>query len=201
MALAARLVVLVRHGETPWSLAGKHTGRTDIALTDAGRDAARRVGEALAGRAFARVLSSPLARALDTCRLAGFGDRAERDEALLEWDYGEYEGLTTPEIRAARPDWWLWRDGCPGGEAPGEVAARVDPLVASLAASEGDVLVFAHAHLLRVLAARWLGLPPSEGRLFALGTASLSALGFEREERVIARWNDDSHLRRAPSAT
>jgi broad specificity phosphatase PhoE len=196
MALAARLVVLVRHGETPWSLAGKHTGRTDVGLTEAGREAARRVGPALAGHAFARVLTSPLSRALDTCRLAGFGDRAEREPALLEWHYGDYEGLTTPEIRAGRPDWSLWRDGCPGGEAPDEVAARVDPLVASLAALEGDALVFAHGHVLRMLAARWLGLPPSEGRLFALGTAAVSALGFEREGRVIARWNDDSHLRR-----
>jgi broad specificity phosphatase PhoE len=195
MALAPRLVVLVRHGETPWSLAGKHTGRTDVALTDAGRDAARRVGLALGGHSFARVLSSPLSRALDTCRLAGFGERVERDDALLEWNYGDDEGRTTAEIRAERPGWSVWRDGCPGGETPGEVAARVDPLVASFAASEGDVLVFAHAHLLRVLTARWLGLAPSEGRLFALNTASLSALGFEREERVIARWNDESHLR------
>src|SRR5262245_32889830 len=142
MALAPRLVVLVRHGETPWSLAGKHTGRTDVALTDAGRDAARRVGLALGGRVFARVLSSPLSRALGTCLLAGFGERVERDDALLEWHYGDYEGLTTAEIRVGRPGWSVWRDGCPGGEAPGEVAARVDPLVASLAALEGDALIF-----------------------------------------------------------
>lgn len=197
MALAAHQIVLVRHGETPWSLAGKHTGRTDVALTDAGREGACRAGAALAGRAFARVLSSPLSRALDTCRLAGFGNAAERSDALLEWHYGDYEGRTTPEIRAERPGWTVWCDGCPGGEAAADVAARVDPLVASLAAAEGDVLVFAHAHLLRVLAARWLGLPPAEGRLFALGTASLSALGFEREQRVVVRWNDDAHLRPA----
>ncbi len=198
MALAARQIVLVRHGETPWSLAGKHTGRTDVALTDAGRAAARRVGQALAGRPFARVLSSPLSRALDTCRLAGFGAQAEAESALLEWHYGDYEGRTTPEIRAERPGWAVFRDGCPGGESAADVAARVDPLVASFAAAEGDVLVFAHAHVLRVLAARWLGLPPAEGRLFALGTASLSALGFEREQRVLARWNDEAHLRTTP---
>lgn len=195
MTIAPRQIVLVRHGETPWSIAGKHTGRTDLALTDAGRASAARVGRALAGRAFARVLSSPLSRALDTCRGAGFGDAVELESALLEWHYGDYEGLTTPEIRAGRPGWFLWRDGCPNGEAAADVAARVDPLLAALAAGEGDVLVFAHGHVLRVIAARWLGLPPSDGRLFALGTAALCALGTEREQRVLARWNDDSHLR------
>jgi broad specificity phosphatase PhoE len=194
----SRQIVLVRHGETPWSLAGKHTGRTDVGLTDAGREGARRVGESLAGRDFTRVLSSPLSRALDTCRLAGFGGAAQADGALLEWDYGDYEGLTTPEIRATRPGWSLWRDGCPGGDAARDVEARLDPLVAALGAAEGDAVVFAHGHILRALAARWLGLPASEGRLFALTTAAICVLGFEREARVLARWNDDAHLRAHP---
>lgn len=182
-------VVLVRHGETEWSRDGRHTGRTDVPLTDVGRAQAERLEDALGEWRTPRVLASPLSRALDTCRLAGLGDRAEVSVALLEWDYGEYEGITTKEIRASRPGWFLWRDGCPGGETADQVGARVDPLIAELKAEEGDAALFAHGHLLRVLTARWLGLPPQDGALFALGTATLSVLGFERETAVIRRWN------------
>jgi broad specificity phosphatase PhoE len=182
-------VVLVRHGETEWSRDLRHTGRTDVPLTEAGRREAERLREELSGRSFARVLTSPLERAAETCRLAGLGERAERRDALLEWDYGEYEGITTEQIREHRPGWFLWRDGCPGGETADDVGARVDPLVDELAALDGDVALFSHGHLLRVLAARWLGLAPESGALFALGTGTLSILGFEREVRVIRRWN------------
>jgi broad specificity phosphatase PhoE len=182
-------VVLVRHGETEWSRALKHTGRTDVPLTEAGRRQAALLREALADRRFERVLTSPLGRAMETCRLAGLGERAERTEALLEWDYGEYEGATTGEIRRRRPGWLLWRDGCPGGETAAEVGARADPLVAELRALRGDAILFAHGHVLRVLAARWLGLGPEAGALFALSTATLSVLGFERETAVLVRWN------------
>ena len=182
-------IVLIRHGETEWSRDGRHTGRTDIPLTDTGRRQAELVGEWLAGRSFARVLTSPLGRALDTCRLAGLGDRAEPREELLEWDYGEYEGMTTPQIRERRPDWYLWRDGCPGGESAADVGRRVDGLVAELREADGDAAVFAHGHVLRVLTARWLGLDPEKGALFALATATLSALGWERETAVIRVWN------------
>ena len=182
-------IVLIRHGETEWSRDGRHTGRTDIPLTDAGRRQAALVGEWLAGRTFARVLTSPLGRALETCRLAGFGDRAEPREELLEWDYGEYEGLTTPQIRERRPDWYLWRDGCPGGESAADVGRRVDSVVAELREADGDVALFAHGHVLRVLTARWLELGPDKGALFALATATLSALGWERESAVIRAWN------------
>jgi probable phosphoglycerate mutase len=147
------------------------------------------VGEWLAGRTFARVLTSPLGRALETCRLAGLGDRAEPREELLEWDYGEYEGVTTAQIRERRPDWYLWRDGCPGGESAVDVGRRVDGLVAELREADGDAAVFAHGHVLRVLTARWLGLDPEKGALFALATATLSALGWERETAVIRVWN------------
>jgi broad specificity phosphatase PhoE len=182
-------VVLVRHGETEWSRDGRHTGRTDVPLTDEGRSQAGRLGDALSDWSFTRVLASPLGRALDTCRLAGFGDRAELSDALLEWDYGEYEGETTAQIRELRPGWNLWRDGCPGGEAVADVGARVDPLVSELKASEGDVVVFAHGHLLRVLAACWAGLPPEAGARFWLATATISVLGFERETAGFRRWN------------
>jgi broad specificity phosphatase PhoE len=182
-------IVLVRHGETEWSRDLKHTGRTDVPLTDNGRHEAERLRGALAGRRFSRVLTSPLQRAAETCRLAGLGDRAETTDTLLEWDYGEYEGITTKEIREGRPGWFLWRDGCPGGEAAAQVGARVDPLVDELASMDGDVAVFSHGHVLRVLTARWLELPPETGARFALGTGTLSILGFEREARVIRRWN------------
>lgn len=181
---------LVRHGETEWSLSGAHTGRTDIPLTAAGRERAAAVGRYLAGRKFAGVLVSPLGRARETCRLAGY-ENAQIDPGLSEWDYGDYEGRTTAQIQAKRPGWSLWSDGVPNGETAAQVAARADGVIAhALAvAGEGDVALFAHGHILRVLAARWLGLPPEDGRLFALGTAAVSTLGYERETRVITRWN------------
>jgi broad specificity phosphatase PhoE len=182
-------VVLVRHGETEWSRDLRHTGRTDIPLTEVGQREAEQLRAALAGYNFARVLTSPLERAAETCRLAGLGDRAEITDALLEWDYGDYEGITTRQIREGRPGWFLWRDGCPGGETAAEVGARVDPLVDELAAIDGDVALFSHGHVLRVLTARWLALPPESGALFALGTGTLSILGFERDVRVIRCWN------------
>jgi broad specificity phosphatase PhoE len=182
-------VVLARHGETEWSRDLRHTGRTDIPLTDRGREQAKLLRDALGGWSFARVLSSPLDRALETCRLAGLGDRVETTEDLLEWDYGEYEGITTKQIRATRPDWYLWRDGCPGGETAADVGRRVDRVIESLDGLEGDAVLFAHGHVLRVLTARWLRLDPEAGALFALDTGTLSVLGFERETRVIRRWN------------
>jgi broad specificity phosphatase PhoE len=182
-------IVLVRHGETDWSRDGKHTGNTDVPLTERGRKHAEVVGKALGGLEFARVVTSPLARASETARVAGFGDRAEERDELREWDYGEYEGRTTPEIREERPGWTLWRDGVPGGETAAEVAERVDRLLEELRAAEGDVLVFGHGHLLRVLAARWIGLGPEGGRHFALDPATISVLGYERETPVVRVWN------------
>jgi broad specificity phosphatase PhoE len=167
----------------------RHTGRTDIELTDNGREQARKLRRALEGQDFARVVTSPLSRAVETCELAGLGEGAERSDALLEWDYGEYEGLTTRQIREQRPGWLLWRDGCPGGESAADVGARVDPLVAELRDASGNVALFAHGHVLRVLAARWLELPPQGGALFALSTGTLSTLGWERETAVIRSWN------------
>lgn len=186
---SAHEVVLVRHGETEWSRAGKHTGRTDIPLTEHGRREAEAVGAVLRDSDFALVLTSPLGRAAETCRLAGFGDRAvERDE-LMEWDYGAYEGRTTVDIRKERPGWSLWRDGVPEGETAAQVGERVDRVIAELGSIDGDALLFAHGHLLRVLAARWLGLEPDAGRLFALDPATLSTLGYEREAPVMQLWN------------
>ena len=182
-------VVLVRHGETEWSRDHRHTGRTDVPLTAEGRRQAERLRDALAEWNFTRVLSSPLSRALDTCRLAGYGDRAELSDALLEWDYGEYEGETTDRIRESRPGWNLWRDGCPGGEAVANVSARVDPIVSALKDSERDALLFAHGHVLRVLAARWVELAPEAGARLWLATATISVLDFERETAVLKRWN------------
>jgi broad specificity phosphatase PhoE len=181
--------VLVRHGETEWSRDLRHTGRTDIPLTDVGRRQAERLEDPLREWSLTRVLSSPLGRARDTCRLAGLGDRAELADALLEWDYGDYEGLTTPQVRELRPGWDLWRDGCPGGESAADVGARVDPLVDELKASAGDVALFAHGHVLRVLAARWVELPPEGGARLWLATATISVLGFERETPTVRRWN------------
>ena len=180
---------LIRHGETEWSRSGAHTGRTDIPLTDAGRENARAVGRALAGHQFSMVLVSPLARARETCRLAGFGEAAQVDPNLSEWNYGDYEGRTTAEIRAQRPDWFLWKDGVPNGESIAQVGARADAVLMRVEPLAGDVALFAHGHILRILTARWLGLPPDAGRLFALGTATLSKLGYERETRVISEWN------------
>jgi broad specificity phosphatase PhoE len=183
-------LVLVRHGETEWSSTGRHTGRTDVPLTETGRRQARAVGAQLAGLRFVRVLTSPASRAEETCRRAGFGDRAQPRDELLEWDYGAYEGRTTAEIRVERPGWTLWRDGVPGGETLAQVAARADRLLAELEAVTGPVLLFAHGHLLRVLAARWLDLDPGRGRLFALDPATISILGYEHEQRVVERWNE-----------
>jgi len=180
---------LIRHGETEWSLSGAHTGRTDIPLTENGRRQAEALGRALANHTFSLVLTSPLARARDTCALAGLGAQAEIDPHLREWDYGDYEGHTTQQIRERNPQWSLWRDGVPGGETIEQVAARADAAIARAAAAGGDAALFAHGHLLRILTARWLGLEPAAARLFALGTASISTLGYERETRVITRWN------------
>jgi broad specificity phosphatase PhoE len=182
-------VVLVRHGETEWSREGKHTGRTDVSLTEHGRRQAEAVGAALRGRRFALVLTSPLARALETCRLAGFGDVAVQRHELREWDYGAYEGRTTIEIRKEVLGWTLWRDGVPEGETIDEVANRVDRVIAELRSVPGKALLFAHGHVLRVLAARWLGLEPQAGALLALDPASISVLGYERETPVIRLWN------------
>jgi probable phosphoglycerate mutase len=182
-------VVLVRHGETEWSRDLKHTGRTDIPLTEIGRRQAQAVGAALRERQFELVLTSPLSRAAETCRLAGFGDVAEQRDELREWDYGAYEGRKTVEIREEIPGWTLWRDGVPEGETIDEVAARVERLIAELRSLQGDALLFAHGHVLRVLAARWLGLEPQAGALLALDPASISVLGHERETSVIRLWN------------
>jgi broad specificity phosphatase PhoE len=182
-------VVLVRHGETEWSRTGKHTGRTDVPLTDRGEEQAAGLADALRGRAFELVLTSPLSRAAETARLAGVGEAAQTRDELREWDYGAYEGRTTPDIRDERARWSLWRDGVPGGESATEVGARADRVIAELRALTGDALVFAHGHLLRVLAARWLGLEPTEGRLLALDPATISVLGYERETSVIRVWN------------
>jgi len=182
-------IVLARHGETEWSRDGRHTGRTDVPLTEEGRRQAQLLRDALAEWNFVEVLSSPLERALETCRLAGLADAATTTDDLLEWDYGDYEGITTPEIRETRPDWYLWRDGCPNGEGAAAVGERADRVIAEVEAVEGAVALFAHGHLLRVLAARWLGLGPEAGALLALSTATLSVLGYERETRVLRRWN------------
>jgi broad specificity phosphatase PhoE len=184
-------VVLVRHGETEWTLTGRHTGRTDIPLTERGREQARRIGATPRDGGFALVLSSPLSRALETCRLAGLGDRTEVTDDLREWDYGEYEGVRTVEIRETRPGWSLWTDGVPGGETAAAVAERVDRVIDRARSAGGTVALFAHGHVLRVLTARWLGLPPEDGRLFAMEPAALSVLGYERETPVIRRWNID----------
>ena len=190
------VVYLARHGETAWSLSGQHTGLTDLPLTDRGERNARRLAERLKGLSFSKVLTSPLQRARRTCELAGFGDRADIDRDLLEWNYGEYEGLLTQEIHAKRPDWQLFRDGCPGGESPQQVGARADRAVKRVREINGNVLIFSSGHLLRVLAARWLGLEPAGGKYFLLSTASLSALCYEHNlsQPVIQLWNDTNHV-------
>ncbi len=187
---------LARHGETAWSLSGQHTGLTDLPLTEQGERNARNLGPRLAGLTFAKVFTSPLQRATRTCQLAGFAAAAEVDRDLVEWDYGDYEGLRTAEIHDKRPEWQLFRDGCPGGESPDQIGARADRVVSRVRAVKGDVLIFSSGHFLRVLAARWLGLEPVNGRLFMLKTASLSALGYENElsQPVISLWDDTSHV-------
>ncbi len=183
---------LARHGETAWTLSGQHTGRTDVPLTERGEQDARRLGDRLRGLSFAQVLTSPLQRASRTCELAGFGSAAMQDRDLLEWNYGRYEGRTSADIHKERPDWDLFRDGCPDGEKAADVGARVDRVIARARAAQGDVLLFSSAHILRVLAARWLGLEPEGGRYFLLATASLSVLGYEhnRSQPVIRLWDD-----------
>ena len=190
------VVYLARHGETAWSLSGQHTGLTDLPLTDRGERNARRLVERLKGLSFNKVFTSPLQRAMKTCELAGFGPRAEVDRDLLEWNYGEYEGRRTEEIHAERPDWQLFRDGCPGGESPDQVGARADRVVKRAREIAGNVLIFSSGHFLRVLAARWLGLEPAGGKYFLLSTASVSALSYEHNlfQPVIQLWNDMSHV-------
>lgn len=180
---------LIRHGETEWSRSGAHTGRTDLSLTDVGREKASELGRYLSGRQFALVLTSPLMRARDTCQLAGYGDAAEVEPNLSEWDYGDYEGRTTSDIQKEVPGWSLWKSGVPHGETIDQVAGRAESVITRASQAGGDVALFAHGHILRILTACWLALPANAGRLFALGTASLSTLGYERTTRVITRWN------------
>jgi probable phosphoglycerate mutase len=190
------IVYLARHGETAWTISGQHTGLTDLPLTQRGERNARRLQERLRGVTFARVLTSPLQRATRTCELAGFGAVAEIDRDLVEWNYGEYEGRRTADIHQERPEWQLFRDGCPGGESPPEVGVRADRVVKRVRALQGDVLLFSSGHFLRVLAARWLGLEAAIGRYFLLSTASLSALGYEHNlsQPVIQLWDDTRHV-------
>jgi probable phosphoglycerate mutase len=185
-------VFVARHGETAWSLSKQHTGLTDIPLTEAGEAHARELGERLRGLHFGRVLASPLQRARRTCELAGFGGVAQVDADLVEWNYGDYEGRKTADIRRDRPGWQLFRDGCPGGESVAEIGRRADRVIARLRALEQDTLLFSSGHILRVLTARWLGLEPAAGRLFFLGTGSLSILGYEhdRDEPALLLWNE-----------
>ena len=186
------VVYLARHGETAWSVTGQHTGLTDLPLTERGERNAKRLGERLAGLFFAKVFASPLQRAIRTCELAGFGATAEVDRDLVEWNYGDYEGLRTAEIQAKRPGWQLFRDGCPNGESPEQIGARADRVVRRVRAVQGNVLIFSSGHFLRVFAARWLGLEPFAGKLFMLDTASLSALSYEHDLSfpAIRFWND-----------
>jgi broad specificity phosphatase PhoE len=191
------MLYVARHGETIWSLSGQHTGLTDLPLTPNGERNARRLGDRLKGMSFAKVFTSPLQRAARTCELAGFGDVAETDPDLVEWNYGQYEGLCSAEILAKRPDWQLFRDGCPGGESPAQVGERADRVVERVRTVPGNVLLFSSGHFIRVLAARWLALGPEPaGRYFLLTTASLSALGYEHKlsQPVIRLWNDDHHV-------
>jgi broad specificity phosphatase PhoE len=191
------IVYLARHGETAWTISRQHTGLTDLPLTEHGEQVARRLGERLKGLTFATVLTSPLQRAARTCELAGFGAVAEVDRNLVEWDYGKYEGRRTDEIRAERPDWELFRDGCPGGESPKQVSERADRVVRRVRAISGDVLIFTSGHFMRVLATRWLGLEPTVNcKFFMLSTASLSALGYEHDlsRPVIRLWNETRHV-------
>jgi probable phosphoglycerate mutase len=197
MSDALPIIYLARHGETAWSLTGQHTGLTDLPLTERGERNASRLQQRLKGLTFAKVFTSPLQRARRTCELAGFGTVAEIDRDLLEWNYGKYEGRRTAEIRAERPDWQLFRDGCPGGESPAQVTARADRAVSRLRAIQGDVLLFSSGHFLRVLAVRWIGIELTvQARSFMLSTASLSAVGYEDSlsRPVIRLWNETRHV-------
>jgi broad specificity phosphatase PhoE len=198
MSDALPVVYLARHGETAWTISGQHTGATDLPLTAQGEAEAVRLAEPLAGLTFAAVFTSPLQRAVQTCELAGFGPVAEVEPDLVEWNYGTYEGRTSAEIRAERPGWQVFRDGCPGGESPEQVGSRADRVIRRVRAIGGDVLLFSSGHFLRMFAARWLDLEPGAGRYFLLGTASLSALGYEhdRSEPVIRLWDERPHDRR-----
>lgn len=182
-------IYLIRHGETAWSLSGQHTGRTDIPLTEHGRRMAEMLAPALASEVFDLVMTSPLQRARETCALAGLGPHASVDPDLLEWNYGDYEGLTTAQIHAQAADWLLFRDGCPGGETPGQIGERVDRMIAKVRAVRGHVALFAHGHLFRLFAARWLDLPVLEGRRFMLDPATLSILSYYRGTPAVKRWN------------
>jgi broad specificity phosphatase PhoE len=190
------VIYLARHGETAWSITGQHTGVTDLPLTDRGERNAVRLGERLRGLVFTKVFTSPLQRAARTCELAGFGAVAEVDRDLMEWNYGDYEGVRTVEIRVKRPDWHLFRDGCPNGESPEQIGARADCVVSRMRAIKGDVLIFSSGHFLRVFAARWLGLEPAAGKFLMLDTASLSALSYEHDlsQPAIRFWNDSRHV-------
>ncbi|MDF0695065.1 histidine phosphatase family protein [Rhizobium sp. MC63] len=191
MSSAFPEIYLVRHGETEWSRSGRHTGHSDIPLTAVGEAAARKLAERLSGPSFSAIWSSPSARARKTCALAGFGSGAVIRDDLAEWDYGAYEGITTKEILAKRPGWQLFRDGCPNGETAADVGARADAVIQALRQVAGSILIFSSSHFLRVLAARWLGLPPEGGAHFVLDTASISVLGYEHDltEPVVRRWN------------
>jgi broad specificity phosphatase PhoE len=189
MSPAANDVWLIRHGETEWSRRGRHTGITDLPLTDAGRRAAEALVPVLARESFVRVLTSPLERARETCQLAGLGDRAQVDPDLVEWNYGDYEGLTSAEIRDRAPGWLLFRDGAPGGERPDDVSRRVDRVIARARAAPGHVAIVAHGHLLRSLAARWLGWPVAAGQHFLLDTATVNVVSAYHEAPAIKRWN------------
>jgi broad specificity phosphatase PhoE len=182
-------VFAIRHGETAWSISGQHTSTTDLPLTDHGRKLAERMRPVLAAKAFGLVLCSPMQRARETCELAGLGDKAVIDADLVEWNYGEYEGLTTDKIQKTAPGWLLFKDGCPGGEAPEQVGARVDRVIARARAVGGDTALFAHGHVLRVFAARWIGLPPSGGQHLLLDTGTLCVLGYYREIPAVRIWN------------
>ena len=190
------VLYLARHGETAWSLTGQHTGLTDLPLTERGERNAQRLGKRLAGIAFAKVFTSPLRRAARTCELAGFGAKAEADRNLVEWNYGDYEGLRTSEIHLSHPDWELFRDGCPNGESLEQVGARANRTVSRVRALEDNVLIFSSSHFLRVLAASWLGLEPGAGQFFMLNTTSVSALGYENSltRPVMQFWNDARHV-------
>jgi len=194
MSQTSRVVVLVRHGETEWTKSKQHTGRQDIPLTEAGRHEAELLRRRLAAWSFTRVLVSPLSRARDTCAVAGLGDRAEARPDLMEWDYGAYEGRTRPDILRERPEWNLWRDGCPQGETAEQVGVRADRVLSELRGIEGDVVIFSHGHFLRVLASRWIHAPAAFGERLALSTASVSVLGREHAAEVLWLWNDVSHL-------